>query len=74
MSTFLNTTKTAVATFTNGVKNSATWDLLEKSGIGAWEYDEANFLYDSATDPDSGSAVYYNGIGTVSSFTNLAKS
>jgi len=53
----------------------ATWDNIEKSGSSAgWEYDETNLLYDSATDPDSGGNVYYNGIGTVTTFTNITKS
>lgn len=53
----------------------ATWDNQEKSGnTQGWEYDESNLLYDSSNDPDSNSTIYYNGIGTVSSFTNITKS
>lgn len=50
------------------------WDNQEKSGNNqGWEYDETNLLYDSLLDPDSNLAVYYNGVGIVSSFTNETK-
>lgn len=53
----------------------SNWDNIEKSGGGqGWEYDEVNLMYDSLVDPDSGSAVYYNGIGTVTTLTNITKS
>lgn len=51
-----------------------TWDNIEKSGgSGGWEYDEVNLQYDSLIDPDSGSTVYYNGVGQTSSITNEIK-
>lgn len=52
----------------------STWDNQEKAGnTQGWEYDESNLLYDSLSDPDSGLAVLYNGMGTSSSFTNVIK-
>jgi hypothetical protein len=50
----------------------SNWDSQEKSGTG-YAYDEANLLYDSPIDPDSGSIVLYDGIGTAAAFTNLIK-
>ena len=53
----------------------SNWDNIEKSGgSDGWEYDEVNLTYDALVDPDSGSTVYYNGIGTVTTFTNITKS
>lgn len=49
-----------------------TWDNVEKSGTG-WAYNEPNLVYDQVTDPDSGDAVSYNGIGTATVWTNLNK-
>lgn len=52
----------------------SNWDNQEKSGNSqGWEYNETNLLYNSPTDPDSGLTIYYNGVGTVSSFTNEVK-
>lgn len=53
----------------------ANWDNVEKSGNDSGqEYDEVNLEYDQALDPDSGLTVYYNGVGTVVSITNVTKS
>jgi len=52
----------------------STWDNLEKSGnTEGWEYDETNLLYDSETDPDGNSTVYYDTMGIAVSITNVIK-
>lgn len=52
----------------------STWDSQEKAGnSGGYEYNENNLTYNAVTDPDSGLTVSYNGIGTITSFTNLTK-
>jgi hypothetical protein len=48
------------------------WDNQEKSGQ-AWLYNETNMEYDSEFDPDGGLPVYYNGVGSSSTFTNEIK-
>jgi len=52
-----------------------TWDYQEKSNTstGGWQYNESNLEYNSMLDPDSGSPVYYNGIGLSSSWSLLSK-
>jgi len=71
MATFTNDNKTS-STYVNQSKNSSTYDPVEKAG-GGWQYNEPNLLYNSPTDPDSGSVVYYNGIGTVTTYANQTK-
>ena len=51
----------------------ATWINPEKSG-SAWVYDDAGFEYDRVTDPITGQTIFYDGIGTVVTFTNQTKS
>ena len=52
----------------------SNWDNQEKSGgATGWEYDEANLTYNASVDPESSSTVYYERIGTTTSFTNLTK-
>lgn len=72
MATFSNVSKNIVSV-SNTTKNVVSIDNFEKAG-GAWIYNEPNLLYNSPLDPDTGDPVYYNGIGTVTTFTNLAKS
>ena len=48
------------------------WDTREKSGQG-WEYNEPNMAYNSENDPDGGSPVYYNQVGSATVFTNQTK-
>lgn len=52
------------------------WDNQEESGTfeGGWTYDDINLAYDSATDPDSGEVVYYDGIGSTVSWSYQSKS
>lgn len=72
MSTFNNTSKTATASMSNLAKNSGTWYSPKKAGSG-WNYDEASINYDSLIDPLSNLPVYYDGLGTLPSWVNLAK-
>ena len=53
-----------------------TWDLQEESGTSGagWLYDEVNLTYDNLLDPDSGLPVFYDGLGSTVSWTNLTKS
>lgn len=53
-----------------------TWDLIEKSGFsqGGWDYDEPNLAYNEDMDPDTGSSVAYNSLGTAGTWTNTNKS
>lgn len=56
---------------------STTWDTQEKSGTdspGGWEFNDANLMFNSANDPDTGEPVYFNGIGSTVTFTNQTKS
>jgi hypothetical protein len=55
---------------------ATTWDLQEKSGSlsGGWQYDEANLLYDSLIDPDTGNPVYYDGLGLYDAWALITKS
>lgn len=67
-----NETKTGVATFTNDAKNAASPVRQIKTG-SAWLYDDANLTYDGATDPSSGSDVYYDSLGILPIITNETK-
>ena len=53
-----------------------TWDLLQKSGFigGGWSYNEPNLIYNEDEDPDTGSDVTYNNLGTADTWTNTNKS
>ena len=53
-----------------------SWDNIEKSGfaLGGWDYNEANLAYSDDKDPDTGSDVTYNSLGTEGTWTLLNKS
>lgn len=54
-----------------------SWDLLEKSitGTGSgWDYNESELAYDQDVDTDTGSDVFYNGLGTQDTWSNISKS
>lgn len=52
-----------------------TWENLEKVGVieGGWEYEEANLTYDQIIDIDTGNKVYYNGLGLLTTWSNISK-
>ena len=52
-----------------------TWGNLEKTGAltGGWQYDEPNLTYDQLIDVDTDNLVYYDGIGLLAVWTNIAK-
>lgn len=52
-----------------------TWENLEKAGAltGGWQYEEANLTYDQITDIDTGNYVYYEGLGMLTTWSNIAK-
>ena len=51
------------------------WDNLEKSGVitGGWDYNEPNLNYDQIVDPDTDNNVYYEGLGIITTWSNIAK-
>jgi len=68
MATFTTTPKSADPVYTQPSESSASvWDGFEKAGNGYF-YDEINLFYDAVTDPESGSAVYYDGTGSTTTW------
>jgi len=56
---------------------SAIWDKQQESGAtgGGQFYDEINLFYDALEHPESGNDdVYYDGIGSVVTWTNQSES
>jgi len=53
-----------------------SWDLIEKSGVplGGWELNEPNLTLNEDKDPDTGSDVLLNSLGTAGTWTNTNKS
>lgn len=66
-----NQTKTA-ATYSNTAKSSTSYTDVLKGGQG-WLYDQSTITYDINIDPQTGNPVYYDGVGTVSSWVNKNK-
>lgn len=58
--------------FTKVSKHFSLWDRRERSGK-AWTYNDNNLTYNQAVDPDSGDTVYYNGLGSTTTWSNLTK-
>jgi len=52
-----------------------SWDLIEKSGFtgGGWLFNESNLSFNEDKDPDSGSDVTFNSLGTAGTWTNTNK-
>ena len=70
MATFTNDTK-HTANFSGVTKNTADYGALNqvKAGLG-WLYNQVGITYNGATDLISGNKVYYNGVGTVTVWSN----
>ena len=47
------------------------WDNLQQGGEGTWTYNQDNLSYDIAVDPLAELSVRYNGLGTLTEWTNL---
>jgi hypothetical protein len=47
------------------------WDNLQQTGEGTWTYNQDNLSYDIAVDPLTELSVRYNGLGTLTEWTNL---
>lgn len=60
------------ATFTNTSKNSASMKDTLKSNR-AWSYNSPTITYNGATESSTGLTVYYNSLGTASTWTNQTK-
>lgn len=69
MSTFTNPVTKNQSNATSLGKNVVSWDSFERAG-GIWFYDDANLLYSAERDLDTGLAVYYEGMGTLTTFNN----
>lgn len=72
MATFTNENKNTI-TFTNVSKNSASMKDSLKSA-SAWSYNSPTITYSGATESSTGLTVYYNSLGTASTWTNQTKS
>ena len=70
--TFTLQNESSAPSYTDQTRSSTTFDLREKAGAG-WDYDDPNLTYDAVTDPDSGLPVYYDGMGSATSWTNQNK-
>lgn len=55
---------------------ATTWDNLEKATTfsGGWDFNEVNLAFNQVNDPDTGNLVYFNGIGLLTTWTNIPKS
>lgn len=67
-----NTSKPAVASFSNTSKDSTTWNRYGKDGAG-WLYDQAGITYDATTDSITNLEVKYDSLGTQPSWSNETK-
>jgi len=52
-----------------------TWENLEKPTTfsGGITFNEAGIAFNQVIDPDTGNIVYFNGVGLLSTWTNIAK-
>lgn len=51
----------------------ATWNTVEKTG-GGYLYNEPGYTYNQSADPNTGSPVFYNSVGTSTSWSNQSES
>jgi hypothetical protein len=47
------------------------WDNLQQTGEGAWTYNQDNLAYNTLLDPLTELSVKYNGLGSLTEWTNL---
>lgn len=54
---------------------TTTWDNLEKPTTfsGGYQFNESTLEFNQDLDPDTGNIVYFNGVGLLSTWTNIAK-